>query len=126
MNLILKILIAAYVISLCSGCNKPCYKDKVINHTFTYLPESRVTGYFVLSDSVNTDFVEGKLYSKSKIIWKNCDEYLLIPQLVFDKGGVGVGDTLHVKIKNLKGDTLICLASAFKHTFEVRALRSVK
>jgi hypothetical protein len=123
-NLLLSI-IAVFVLYGCSIFNKQrCIQNEMIGHTFRYFSEDQPRGHFIMNDSIYSEFVDGRLYAKSKIVWLDCEEYFLIPQEITYNKGVKVGDTLQVRILSLKHDTLTCLASAYGQSHEFKVIRS--
>ena len=93
---------------------------------FLYLEGGRLAnkGFFI-KDSVHLEYSGGMLYSESIIRWKGCFEYVLyIKRTYFDGAGLKEGDTLSVKILEVRKDTLMCIASASGHSFPVNFLKS--
>lgn len=129
MNRIIYIFLGSFCIFIieCSSLKKGfCAKQYMNKHKFVIIKnDSLTTNYFIIKDSLQTEFLGTDLYSESVIIWNTCDEYSLILKRAFYQGnGLQSGDTLLVKIKSFKKDTLELIGTAYNHSFPIKVLRS--
>lgn len=111
MNYLKFILLAFTVISsgsfiFKSNSENPCTILK--NGTFKYLDSDDSTAYFVVKKSKHEEYYSNGMYFiKSKLKWKNDCEYTMkmlkctVPNFPFKPK-----DILHVKITQVKGDTV--------------------
>ena len=93
------------------------------NHRFKYIFDKPGEKYFVIQDSLQTEFVNGSVYSISRIIWSSCDSYFLVIKEEKDKEILKVGDTLNVRILSIKKDTVIYIASALGLQYQSKVLK---
>lgn len=103
---------------------KECLKAKVNGQRFKGLSKKSIAtnAYFVIKDSLHTEYVNDSIYARSKIIWIGCNNYLLIPTEVFySDGGIEVGDTLRIKLISFRDNTLTYVASVFGYDFQLKA-----
>lgn len=100
-----------------------CFKQKVINHSFSYLPKDSINGYFTIKNTEHLEIVNGALYSKSSVVWRNCNEYTLIVREANYSQGLKVGDTLHVKLLSFKHDTLSYISSGYGISFKSKVIK---
>ena len=93
-----------------------------------YIVDGALTDkYFILKDSLQLEFSGNNLYSESAIIWKTCYDYsLIVKRIYYKEKGLQPGDTLSVKIKSFKKDTLECIASAYNYSSTIKVLKSNK
>lgn len=114
----------------CNLSGNVCFKDQLNHYKYFYIKEGQVKHdtYFVLDGSSYQEYINGRLYSDATINWKSCDTYSLIVQKMYDKDdvGIGEGDTVDVKIKSVKKDTVTCITSASSFSAEIRFLRDSK
>ena len=107
-------------VTLCLGSSvsesKSCAKEFMQNSKFALVKHGKLeNNYFIIKDSIHYEYSNSKLYGVSLIKWISCDEYRMIVKETYDKEpGLRAGDTLSMKIQSIKGDTLTCVATAFK------------
>jgi len=80
--------------------------------------------YFIMQDSLQIEFLNERVYGKSKVIWLNCNSYLLeICEANFPEISSKIGDTLRIDILSLRNDTLTYEASAYGYSFTFKAVK---
>lgn len=111
----------------CSSAKKNfCAKKYMSNHKFIYIADGALTEkYFIVKDSLQLEFSGNSLYSESVINWNTCYDYsLIVKRIYYKEEGLQPGDTLSIKIQSFKKDTLVCIASAYNHSFPIKLLKS--
>jgi len=94
------------------------------NEKFNYISNDAVNSYFKITDSTHEEYVNGKLYARSKIAWTNCGNYFLTIEEANYSKGLAVGDTLYVQILSLIRDTVTYRASAHGQSYELKVVKS--
>lgn len=120
-------IIAFLLIISCNVPQKACLKDWVNKSKFVSIVDGRVKSdnVFVFNDSNYMEYSRDSLYAAAKVQWESCDKYSLIVQEINNvhRGGVGQGDTLHVKVVSVARDTVKCIANASGFSTELMYLR---
>jgi hypothetical protein len=94
------------------------------NHQFNYFSDRSLDGFFTINDTAHIEFVNGRLYSKSKVVWTTCNNYFLVVKEANYENGLRPGDTLYVKLLSLHKDTLTYLASAYGQSYQLKVIKS--
>ena len=122
---IARIFLSVILMCGCSANKKEvCFSKYMKNHRFNYIRASSSNKYFTIKDTTQTEFANGSLYAKSRIVWTRCDNYFLIVREANYEGAIRVGDTLNVKVLSLEKDTITCMASAYGQSYKIRFVKS--
>jgi hypothetical protein len=123
-----KTVMAILIHFLLFSCSSPrkgiCFKEYMNGHKFYYFSNDLVTGYFLINDTIQVEYTDEKFYAKSKVVWLNCNNYILIIADVNYNEGLKIGDTLYVNVLSLKKDTITYMASAYDQSYRFKAVRS--
>lgn len=123
--LIIVVLSVLLMIGCLTAKRDFCAKQYMNNHKFVYLSsDDRLTDkYFLIKDTVQLEYSGDSLYSESRVNWRSCNEYNLIINKVYYEEGLRPGDTLFIRLQSFKKDTVLCSATAYKHTFFIKFLK---
>jgi len=113
-------LLALLGFSCSSAEKKICYKKLMNKRKFNYINQNPSTNFFLIKDSIQTEFVDNKFYAQSKLIWTSCSTYCLVVQKINYEQGLDIGDTLQIKLLSIKRDTISYVSSARGKTLNSR------
>lgn len=78
-----------------------------------------------MQDSLQIEFLNERVYGKSKVIWLNCKSYhLVICEAYSPEISSSVGDTVRIDILSLRNDTLTYQASVYGYSSTYKAVKS--
>jgi len=101
--------IVLFILSMTgSACKVPsCPRNNIVTGA-KYLNGDTVlneNSYFIFYDSIQLDYLDGRLVAQYDIKWHGCSEYSLIIKSMEEPGSFKVGDTLNISILSNVRDT---------------------
>ncbi|GEP93830.1 hypothetical protein CCY01nite_00900 [Chitinophaga cymbidii] len=105
----LHVCIVIYILSMAgSACKMPsCPRDNIVAGAKYFNGDTVLNenSYFIFYDSIQLDYLNGRLVTQYDIKWHGCSEYSLIIKSIEEPDLLKAGDTLNISILSNVRDT---------------------